>query len=115
MTRGSDNVRDVVLGGPGVHNITAPLASATVPANQPVTVRWSVPSQAQAAEVETNDFGPITVPDNGTYVIAGVDNPPNATQRVRVFRFNEVTMAGGLPGSRLKVEVRRTVDPINVQ
>jgi len=115
VTRGADNVRDVVLGGPGVHNVTAPLASSTAPANQPLTVRWSVPSQAQAAEVETNDFGPITVPDNGTYVVAGANNPPNSTQRVRVFRFNEVTMAGGLPGSRLKVEVRRTVEPINVQ
>ncbi len=115
VVRGSDNVRGVILGGPGVHNLTAPVASSTVPANQPLTVRWTVPSRAQAAEVETNDFGPVTLPDSGVYVIVGANNPPNSSQRVRLFRFNEVTMAGGLPGSRLRVEVRKTVEPINVQ
>ena len=36
-------------------------------------------------------------------------------QRIRVSRFNQVEIAGGLPGSRLKVEVRQTVEPIIVQ
>lgn len=115
VARGADNVSGVILGGPGVHTITAPLQNAIVTAGQPLTVRWTVPSQAQAAEVETMDFGPVTVPDNGAYVIPGANNPPNANQRIRVFRFNEVTMAGALPGSRLQVEVRRTVEPVVVQ
>lgn len=115
VVRGSDNVSGVILGGPGVHNITAPLQNATVPAGQPLTVRWTVPSQAQAAEVETRDFVPIIVPDNGSYTISGANNPANANQRIRVFRFNEVTMAGALPGSRLQVEVRKTVEPVIVQ
>jgi hypothetical protein len=115
VTRGTDNVRNVVLGGPAVHSITAPAQNATVPANQPLTVRWTVPSQAKSAEVETKNFGPVTLPDTGVYVIAGINNPPNASQRVRVFRFNEVDMAGGLPGSRLRVTVRNTVEPVIVQ
>lgn len=115
VVRGTDNVHGVVLGGPGVHSITAPVANATVPANQPLTVRWTVPSQAKSAEVETNNFGPVTLPDTGAYVVAGASNPPTASQRIRVFRFNEVDIAGGLPGSRLHVQVRQTVQPVTVQ
>ena len=115
VTRGTDNVHNVVLGGPGVHSVTAPAKNATVPANQPLAVRWTVPSQAKSAEVETRDFGPVTLPDTGAYVIAGANNPPNASQRIRVFRFNEVDIAGGLPGSRLRVTVRNTVEPVIVQ
>jgi hypothetical protein len=105
----------VVLGGPAVQSITAPVKNATVAANQPLTVRWTVPSQAKSAEVETKNFGPVTLPDTGAYVIAAVNNPPNASQRIRVFRFNEVDVAGGLPGSRLRVTVRNTVEPVTVQ
>jgi hypothetical protein len=115
VTRGADNVRNVVLGGPAVQSITAPVKNATVAANQPLTVRWTVPSQAKSAEVETKNFGPVTLPDTGAYVIAAVNNPPNASQRIRVFRFNEVDVAGGLPGSRLRVTVRNTVEPVTVQ
>ncbi len=115
VVKGTDNVKDVVLGGPGVHTITAPVKNATVPANQPLTVQWTVPSQAQSAEVETRDFGPAALPDTGAYIIAGANNPPRASQRIRVFRFNEVNIAGGLPGSRLRVTVRQTVDPVIVQ
>ncbi len=115
VVKGTDNVKDVVLGGPGVHNITTPVANSTVTAGQPLTVRWTVPSQAKSAEVETKDFGPVTLPDTGAYVISGANNPANASQRVRVFRFNDVDIAGGLPGSRLRVQVRKTVEPITVQ
>lgn len=115
VVRSTDNVRDVVLGGPGVHNITAPVPNATDTAGTTLNVRWSVPSRAQAAEVETRDFGPITLPDTGAYNVPGVNNPVRPDQRVRVFRYNEVSMAGGLPGSRLRVKVRKTVEPVNVQ
>jgi hypothetical protein len=115
VVKGTDNVKGVVLGGPSVHNITTPVANSTVTAGQPLTVRWSVPSQAKSAEVETKDFGPVTLPDTGAYVISGTNNPANASQRVRVFRFNEVDIAAGLPGSRLRVQVRKTVEPITVQ
>lgn len=115
VVKGTDNVRGVVLGGPGVHNITAPVANSTVPAGQPLTVRWTVPSQAKSAEVETRDFGPATLPDTGAYIIAGANNPARASQRIRVFRFNEVDIAGGLLGSRLRVQVRKTVEPVIVQ
>ena len=115
VVRGTDNVRGVILGGPSVHAITAPVKNATVPALQPLTVRWTVPSRAKNAEVETRDFGPVTIPDTGAYVVPGPSNPARPDQRVRVFRFNDVDIAGGITGSRLRVEVRQTVEPIVVQ
>ncbi|MGH7672456.1 MAG: hypothetical protein ACREMC_06115 [Gemmatimonadales bacterium] len=115
VVQATNNVRGVVVGGPGVHNITTPVKDATVPAGQPLLVRWTVPSRAKSAEVETRDFGPITLPDTGAYQIAGVDNPARPDQRIRVFRFNEVDVAGGLTGSRFRVTVRKTVEPVVVQ
>lgn len=115
VVRATDNVRGVVLGGPGVHNITAPVKNATLAANQPVMVRWTVPSMAKSAEVETRDFGPATLPDTGAYQISGASNPARPDQRIRVYRFNEVDIAGGLVGSRLRVTVRKTVEPVTAQ
>ncbi|MGH7529766.1 MAG: hypothetical protein ACREMN_05240, partial [Gemmatimonadales bacterium] len=115
VVRGTDNVHNVVVGGPGVHDITAPVANSTATALQPMTVRWTVPSRAKSAEIESRDHGPVTLPDTGVYVIPGADSPARPDQRIRVFRFNEVDIAGGLLGSRLRVTVRKTVEPINVQ
>ncbi len=115
VVRGPDNVRDVVVGGPGVHTITGPAINATVSTQQPLTVSWTVPSQAKSAEVETRDFGPVVMFDNGVFQIPVESNPARPDQRIRVFRFNELEIAGGLPGSRLRVEIRQTVEPIIVQ
>lgn len=115
VVRGTDNVRGVVLGGPGVHTITAPTTGSTAVAGQPMTVRWSVPSMAKVAVVENDDFGPFAVADNGTYTIGGAFNPANSSQVVTVSRYNEVDVAGGILGSRLRVTVEQEVQPISVQ
>ena len=72
-------------------------------------------SQAKSAELETLDFGPLAMPDNGTFQIPAASNPTRLDQRIRVYRFNELSIAGGLPGSRMRVEIRQTVEPIIVQ
>lgn len=115
LVRGTDNVHGVILGGPDVHTITSPVAGSVATSGQPLTVKWTVPTRAKAATLETKDFGPLALPDTGIYVIAGANNPPNNSQRVRVSRYNEVDIAGALPGSRLRVTVENTVEPINVQ
>lgn len=115
VVRGTDNVRGVVLGGPGVHTVSGPAAGSVATAGQPMTVRWSVPSRAKSAEIETDDFGPVALPDTGTYTIAGANNPANGNQALTVSRYNEVEIAGGLPGSRLRVTVEHTIEPINVR
>ena len=84
-------------------------------ADQPLTVTWSMPEQAKAAELETDDFGPVTIPDNGAFQIPGANNPANPSQRIFLFRFNEVDIAGGLLGSRMRVRIKEEVEPVIVQ
>jgi hypothetical protein len=115
VVSGTDVVEGVVLGGPGIHTITVPIVDAALAADQAMTVRWNVPSQARSAEVETKDYGPVLLPDTGAVIIPGASNPAAADQRIRVFRFNEVDIAGGLFGSRMRVEVRQSVDPLIVE
>lgn len=113
--RGDDKVERVIVGGIGVHRITSPEANATVPANQPLLVQWSRPSEALGAELETRDFDANNIADTGEFTIPGSANPPRTDQRIRVWRFNQVQIAGGLPGSQFKLEVRNTVEPVVVQ
>ena len=115
VVRGTDNVQGVILGGPGVHTITAPLDNDTLIALQSLIVTWNSPSQAESAEVETRQYGPVVVPDTGAAMVPALENVAHPNQRIRVFRFNEVSIKGGLPGSRLKVEVRQTVEQIVIQ
>ncbi len=115
MVRDTDNVLGVILGGPGVHTITAPLANDTLTAGQSLLVTWTSPSQAKSAELETQDYGPVVVPDTGAAMVPSVEILARIDERIRIFRFNEVGINGGLIGSRLRVEVRQTVEPIVIQ
>ena len=115
VVRDTDNVQGVILGGPGIHTITAPLADESVPALQSLIVTWNSPSQAKSAELETRDYGPVVIPDTGAAVIPSSETLARSDERIRIYRFNEVGINGGLPGSRLKVEVRQTVEPVIIQ
>jgi hypothetical protein len=119
VTRGADNVRHVGLLTPRIHEITQPLANGSERANQPLTVRWTDPpifDLAPQVMIETRDFGPVQAQEEAvSHVIPPASNPARANQRIRVFRFYEVKIAGGLAGSRLRVIVRKTVEPVKVQ
>jgi hypothetical protein len=103
------NVQGVVVGGPGVHTIMYPQAGVAVAMNQPVAVSWTTPMQAVSASVTTNDFGPVLAADTGSYSIPGASNPPATSQSLNLARYNEVAIAGGLFGSRLRVTVEANV------
>jgi hypothetical protein len=116
VIHGADTVRDVVVGGVARFAVTKPLRFDTVLVNQPLLVRWTVPSEAKSAEIETRDFPNTTIPDTGAYVIPGsAFVNPRPDDRVRVFRNNEVDIAGGLAGSILTLSVRASADPICVK
>ena len=57
----------------------------------------------------------MVVPDTGAAIVPSTETLARIDERIRVFRFNEVGINGGLPGSRLKVEVRQTVEPVVIQ
>jgi hypothetical protein len=115
VTHPNGNVQGVVVGGPGMHTINAPTLNSSVAANQPLVVSWTTPAQAKQATIWTRDLNSVSMPDMGAFTIPAADNPPNASQRVFVERFNEVDMAGGLAGSRLRVTFTVSIDPYVVQ
>ncbi len=103
------NIQGVVLGGPGPHTINYPRAGVAVPVSQTVAVSWTTPTQAASASITTNNFGPVLAADTGTYTIPGANNPASTNQTLNVQRYNEVAVAGGLFGSRLRVTVEANV------
>ncbi|HKC59864.1 MAG TPA: hypothetical protein VKB92_07250 [Myxococcales bacterium] len=114
VVKGTDSVQGVVVGGPGMATINAPVLNSTVTANKDLPVSWTTPAVAKQVTVSTRDMS-FSGPDLGAYTIVAGQNPPRASQRVRVDRFNEVEAAGGLVGSRLSVMYRASIDPFTVQ
>ena len=78
-------------------------------------VTWDIPSPARSAEVSTRDYDSGVLPDNGEFLIPTTENVARLEQRVRVVRFNEVDIVGGLTGSRLRIAVTREVEPFLVR
>jgi len=115
VVKGTDSVQGVVVGGPGMATINAPVVGSTpLPANTDLPVSWTTPAVGKQVTVSTRDMS-FTAPDTGAYTIVAAQNPPRVGQRLRVDRFNEVEAAGGLVGSRLSVMYRVAIDPFNVQ
>jgi hypothetical protein len=115
VTRGTDNVAGVVVGGMSAHRILLPAANDTILANQPFTITWTRPSEASGADLETRDFTAGAIPDAGSFLVPGASNPARPDQRIRLWRHNRVDIAGGLPGSTLQLSIRNTAEPIVVQ
>lgn len=115
VVRDTDNVMEVVVGGLAAHEITSPAPNDTVPALMPLVITWTRPSEAAGVDVETEDFAVSGIPDLGTFTVPDSFNVARPDQRIRVFRFNQVDIAGGLFGSKLKLKIRNTVEPVVVQ
>ena len=115
VVNGEDRVEGVVAGSPGLHAILTPVLADTVTAGEALLVTWDVPSAARGAEVSTRDYESGVLPDNGEFLIPTTENVARLEQRVRVARFNEVDIVGGLTGSRLRIEVTRDVEPLLVR
>jgi hypothetical protein len=115
VVAGADRVEDVVVGGIGVHTIESPTTTEAVPANLALVVTWSRPAEAFRADVDSREYEAQDALDSGTHTIPASDVRARADERIRITRYNEVSIAGGLSGSRLKLKLRRTVEPIVVQ
>ena len=115
VVKGEDRVEGVVAGSPGLHAIVTPVLEDTVTAGEALLVTWDIPSPARSAEVSTRDYDSGVLPDNGEFLIPTTENVARLEQRVRVVRFNEVDIVGGLTGSRLRIAVTREVEPFLVR
>lgn len=108
VSKGTDNVKGVVVGGLGPFAINAPTPNATVPKGVALGVSWTTPTQAQAVTLQTNQYQSAG-PDTGTFTIPAANNPADPGQQLTIGRYNEVTIAGGLPGSSLRVVIESSV------
>ena len=115
VSKGADQVTGVIVGGMSVHDIMSPSSGDTLVVNAPLTVSWTRPSQAAGVDVETQDYVAEGIRDDGTLTIAGEFLTARTDERVRVTRFNQVNIAGGLFGSRLKLSIRNAVEPLVVE
>ncbi|MEX2473133.1 MAG: carboxypeptidase-like regulatory domain-containing protein [Gemmatimonadota bacterium] len=115
ITRGSDEVRGAVVGGLSTHTITSPSANDTLTANEPFPVTWTRQSEAAGVDIETRNFSAEGRSDTGSFTIPETSNPASDDQRLRIWRFNEVDIAGALFGSELKLSIRNTLEPLVVQ
>jgi hypothetical protein len=106
-------VRDVVLGNVGIHAVLEPQPDETIPAGQPLTVRWASDLEAQSASLFSPDYD-FTVEDNGEFVVPGEDVLPHSSTWIELERYNEVEIAGGLSGSYFKLEVEYRVEGLEI-
>lgn len=106
-------VRDVVLGNVGIHAILEPQPNETLPAGQPLTVRWVSDLVAQSASLFSPDWD-YTVDDNGEFVVPGNQMTATSSTWIELERYNEVDIAGGLSGSHFKFEVEYRVEDLTV-
>lgn len=115
VVRNADKISGVVVGGPGTNDVNYPKINTTYPASpQPLQLSWTTPTQAKAVSIHTRDFD-ADAPDTGAYSIPAAMNPARTDQLLTLSRYNEVDIAGGLSGSRLRVIYSVTVSPFVVR
>jgi hypothetical protein len=114
VTRGEDNLQRVIR-GLEIHAIERPEPGEEVQAGEPLEVRWTNPSSSARVRLETRDYQINDVSDSGSYTIAAEDNPVRQNQRVRIWRSTGVNITGGLPGSRLNMTIRNSVEQYRVR
>ncbi len=115
VVSGTDRVENVIVGGIGPHTINAPALGDTIPASQPLTVTWTRSAEAFRVDVDSREYEAQGILDSGSHTIPGVDMQARPDERIRVTRYNEVQMAGGLAGSRLQLRLRQTLEPLLVR
>ncbi|MGD2215434.1 MAG: hypothetical protein PVJ64_01705 [Gemmatimonadales bacterium] len=106
-------VQDVVLGNIGIHAVLEPQPDETIPANQPLTVRWVSDLEAQSASLFSPDWD-FDVEDNGEFVVPGDANVPASSTWIELERYNQVEITGGLSGSYFLLEVEYRVEGLTI-
>jgi hypothetical protein len=106
-------VRNVTLGNIGIHAILEPQPDDTVPANQPLTIRWASDREAPFAQLTSRTFD-FEVADDGEFVVPADDNDPRTNQWIEIERSNEVMITSGLSGSYFRMEVQARIEDVTV-
>jgi hypothetical protein len=113
---GADSLVGMTVWAPRPHSITQPTRNDIVDADTILNVSWTAPDKARECRLTTLDYDSSWINgDSQTLWVPAIGNPLRDDQRICVFRRNTQFSEAGLPGCRLSVTVRRTVEPIMAQ
>jgi len=113
---GNDEIRGVVVDGPDLHRITAPIAGASLDSTVANMIEWDRGETADVATFRADQIDRITIPDTGSYSM-----PPSSLKAekdaakenvLELRRLNRVVPAGAVPGSELGVSVEQQIEVI---
>lgn len=110
VVRGTDRVDGVKIGGLGAQAVNAPKQNDSVQASKPLDVSWTTPAQAKSVSITLRGYS-TSGPDTGIFTVPAGSMQVRTDQRLTLSRFNEVDIAGALPGSALKVTYTATIEP----
>lgn len=113
VVSGADAVHGVVVDGPDIHFITAPLAGASLDSTVANDVKWDRGEGAQLCSIRTNRIDRLTIADNGLYSMppGSLEASKDATKEndIEIRRSNNVVPAGAIGGSMMTVSIRNDV------
>jgi len=113
---GPDKVTGVRVDGPDIHVFSAPTAGATVDATMPLMLKWDREDQADSAAVRAENIDSVSIPDSGSYALAGgalkTDKDQARQNTVRLSRTNRVAPSGTVAGSTWSVTIENEIDVV---
>ena len=111
---GNDKVTGVIVDGPDIHQITAPVSGASLDSSMPIDVKWDRSDTADICTLDVGHIDRLTIPDNGKYTLPAnsLDAEKDKTKEntISIRRSNHVTPAGATGDSSFTVSVRNDLD-----
>jgi hypothetical protein len=113
---GPDKVTGVRVDGPDIHVFSTPTAGATVDSTMPLMLKWDREDQADSAAVRAENIDSVSIPDSGSYALAGgalkADKDQARQNTVRLTRTNRVVPSGTVAGSTWSVTIENEIDVV---
>ncbi|MBW2457132.1 MAG: hypothetical protein JRI68_21630 [Deltaproteobacteria bacterium] len=114
VTAGSDTLSGAQVDGPDIHVFSRPTPGQVIAPETDLEVRWDRSSPADEATIETDELEETLIADEGSYTIDGAyfegRDDGLEEDRLTIRRTNFVELAGGVPGSLLRVSLRNRVE-----
>lgn len=115
VVSGSDRLEGVRVDGPDIHVFSEPSEGANIETTMPLTIRWERGDEAYTTQLRADTFEPITIPDTGTYSLAGgslkADKSQPWQQTLRLLRTNHIAPSGA-PGGSWDVTIENRLNVI---
>jgi hypothetical protein len=113
---GPDRVERLIVDGPDIAVITAPVAGASLDSTVANTVKWSRDDEADLITIRADGSDRVTITDSGTYALApgslDAHRDQARTNTLELRRTNNVAPAGAFGGSTFSVTVDQELEVV---